>query len=135
MDDFYRENILDHYRQPRNAGTLADATHSHEENNPLCGDVIRIDLHVNENDVIDKVAFSGKGCAISQASASMLTEMIQGKSLDEAKQIGKDDILEALGIDIGPVRMKCALLSLKVLKAGVYGLREEEWNADEDDDW
>ena len=135
MDDFYRENILDHYRQPRNAGTLADATHSHEENNPLCGDVIRIDLHVNENDVIDKVAFSGKGCAISQASASMLTEMIQGKSLDEAKQIGKDDILEALGIDIGPVRMKCALLSLKVLKAGAYGLSEEEWNADEDDDW
>jgi len=135
MDDFYRENILDHYRRPRNAGTLDDATHSHEENNPLCGDVIRIDLHVNENDVIDKVAFSGKGCAISQASASMLTEMIEGKSLDEAKQIGKDDILEALGIDIGPVRMKCALLSLKVLKAGVYGLREEEWNTEEEDDW
>ena len=112
-----------------------DATHTHEENNPLCGDVIRIDLHVNENDVIDKVAFSGKGCAISQASASMLTEMIEGKSLDEAKQIGRDDILEALGIDIGPVRMKCALLSLKVLKAGVYGLREEEWNTDEEDDW
>ena len=135
MDDFYRENILDHYRQPRNAGTLDDATHSHEENNPLCGDVIRIDLHVNENDVIDKVAFSGKGCAISQASASMLTEMIEGKSLDEAKQIGKDEILEALGIAIGPVRMKCALLSLKVLKAGVYGLSEEEWNTDEEDDW
>lgn len=135
MDDFYRENILDHYRQPRNTGTLDDATHSHEENNPLCGDVIRIDLHVNENDVIDKVAFSGKGCAISQASASMLTEMIAGKSLEEAKQIGKDDILEALGIDIGPVRMKCALLSLKVLKAGAYGLREEDWNTDEDDDW
>jgi len=135
MDDFYRENILDHYRRPRNAGTLDDATHSHEENNPLCGDVIRIDLHVNENNVIDKVAFSGKGCAISQASASMLTEMIEGKSLDEAKQIGKDDILEALGIDIGPVRMKCALLSLKVLKAGAYGLSEEEWNTDEDDDW
>jgi nitrogen fixation NifU-like protein len=135
MDDFYRENILDHYRQPRNAGTLDEATHSHEENNPLCGDVIRIDLHVNENDVIDKVAFSGKGCAISQASASMLTEMIEGKSLEEAKQIGKDDILEALGIDIGPVRMKCALLSLKVLKAGAYGLSEEEWNTDEEDDW
>ena len=135
MDDFYRENILDHYRRPRNAGTLDDATHSHEENNPLCGDVIRIDLHVNENDVIDKVAFSGKGCAISQASASMLTEMIKGKSLDEAKQIGKDDILEALGIEIGPVRMKCALLSLKVLKAGAYGLSEEEWNTDEEDDW
>ena len=133
MDDFYRENILDHYRDPRNTGTLEDATHSHEENNPLCGDVIRIDLHVNENNIIDKVAFAGKGCAISQASASMLTEMIQGKTLDEAKQIGKEDILEALGIEIGPVRMKCALLSLKVLKAGAYGLREEDWNTDEDD--
>jgi nitrogen fixation NifU-like protein len=133
MDDFYRENILDHYRHPRNAGSLEDATHSHEEDNPLCGDVIRIDLHVNEDNVIDKVAFEGRGCAISQASASMLTEMIQGKTLEEAKQIGKDDILEALGIEIGPVRMKCALLSLKVLKAGAYGLREEDWNTDEDD--
>ncbi len=134
MDDFYRENILDHYRQPRHKGTVDDATHSHDENNPLCGDVIRIDLHVNENNIIDQVAFSGKGCAISQASASMLTEMIEGKPLDEAKQIGKEDILEALGIEIGPVRMKCALLSLKVLKAGAYGLSEEDWNAD-DDDW
>lgn len=133
MDDFYRENILDHYRNPRNAGTLENATHSHEEDNPLCGDVIRIDLHVNEDNVIDEVAFKGRGCAISQASASMLTEMIQGKTLDEAKQIGKEDILEALGIEIGPVRMKCALLSLKVLKAGAYGLREEDWNTDEDD--
>lgn len=134
MDDFYRENILDHYRHPHNTGTLADATHSHEENNPLCGDVIRIDLHVNEDDVIDQVAFSGKGCAISQASASMLTDMIKGKTLAEARQINKDDILEALGIEIGPVRMKCALLSLKVLKAGAYGLSEEEWNTD-DEDW
>jgi nitrogen fixation NifU-like protein len=135
MDDFYRENILDHYRQPRNTGTLDNATHSHEENNPLCGDVIRMDLHVNEDDVIEDVAFSGKGCAISQASASMLTEMIQGKTLTEAKQIGKEEILEALGIEIGPVRMKCALLSLKVLKAGAYGLSEEQWNTDEEDDW
>lgn len=134
MDDFYRENILDHYRHPRNTGTLADATHSHEEHNPLCGDIVRIDLHVNEDNVIDKVAFSGKGCAISQASASMLTELLEGKSLDEAKQISKEDILDLLGIEIGPVRMKCALLSLKVLKAGVYGLNLDEWEED-DDDW
>ncbi len=95
--------------------------------------MIRIDLHVNEQNIIDQVAFAGKGCAISQASASMLMEMIEGKTLDEAKKINKDHILEALGIEIGPVRMKCALLSLKVLKAGAYGLREEEWNTDEDD--
>lgn len=134
MDDFYRENILDHYRHPRNAGKLEQPTHSHEEHNPLCGDVIRLDLHVNEDNIIDQVAFTGKGCAISQASASMLTDMIKGKTLAEARQINKDDILEALGIEIGPVRMKCALLSLKVLKAGAYGLSEEEWNTD-DDDW
>ncbi|HXV99829.1 MAG TPA: SUF system NifU family Fe-S cluster assembly protein [Anaerolineae bacterium] len=134
MDDFYKENILDHYRHPRNAGKLEQPTHSHEEHNPLCGDVIRMDLHVNDNNIIDQVAFAGKGCAISQASASMLTEMIKGKSLDEAKQIGKEQILEALGIEIGPVRLKCALLSLKVLKAGAYGLSEEDWNTD-DEEW
>lgn len=134
MDDFYRENILDHYRHPRNVGKLEHPTHSHEEHNPLCGDVIRMDLHVNEDNIIDQVAFTGKGCAISQASASMLTEMIQGKSLEEAKQIGKEQILEALGIEIGPVRLKCALLSLKVLKAGAYGLSEEDWNTD-DEEW
>jgi nitrogen fixation protein NifU and related proteins len=134
MDDFYKENILDHYRNPRNVGKLEHPTHSHEEHNPLCGDVIRMDLHVNEDNVIDQVAFRGKGCAISQASASMLTEMIEGKTLDEAKQIGKEDILDALGIEIGPVRLKCALLSLKVLKAGAYGLSEEDWNTD-DEEW
>lgn len=134
MDDFYRENILEHYRHPHFKGTLEDATHSHEEHNPLCGDKIRIDLHVNEDNVIDKATFSGKGCAISQASASMLMEELQGKTLEEARKISKDDILEMLGIDIGPVRLKCALLSLKVLKVGAYGLTESEWQ-DEEDDW
>jgi nitrogen fixation NifU-like protein len=131
MDDFYKENILDHYRNPRNAGVLEEPTYSHEENNPFCGDVIRIDLHVNDQNVIDQVAFKGKGCAISQASASMLTEMLKNKTVEEAKAIRKEDILEALGIEIGPVRMKCALLSLKVLKAEVYGLPEEAWEEDE----
>ena len=133
MDDFYRENILDHYRHPHNKGELAQPTHTHQEDNPLCGDVIRIDLHVNENDVIDQVGFSGEGCAISQASASMLTEMLEGKTLEEAKQLGKEDILGALGIELGPVRLKCALLSLKVLKGAVYGL--SSLSDDEDEDW
>ncbi len=133
MDDFYKENILDHYRHPRHSGTLEEPTHTHESHNPLCGDVLRIDLHVNENNIVDQVTFKGKGCAISQASASMLTEMIEGKSLDDVKNIGKDDILEMLGIEIGPVRMKCALLSLKTLKAGIYGLGDEDW--EDDDDW
>lgn len=133
MEDFYRENILDHYRHPRNKGQLEDPTHTHEEDNPLCGDVIRIDLHVNDQDVIDEVRFDGQGCAISQASASMLTEMIEGKTLEEAKKLSKEDILEALGIEIGPVRLKCALLSLKVFKANVYGL--PEWIDEDEDDW
>jgi nitrogen fixation NifU-like protein len=133
MDDFYKENILDHYRNPRNAGTLEDPTYTHESHNPLCGDIIRIDLHVNEDNIVDKVTFDGKGCAISQASASMLTEMIEGMPLDEVKQIRKEDILEMLGIPIGPVRMKCALLSLKALKAGVYGV--EEFDFEDDEDW
>jgi nitrogen fixation NifU-like protein len=133
MEDFYRENILDHYRNPRNKGQLEDPTHTHEEDNPLCGDVIRIDLHVNDQNVIDEVRFDGQGCAISQASASMLTELIEGKTLEEAKELSKEDILEALGIEIGPVRLKCALLSLKVLKAGVYDL--PEWIDEDEDDW
>jgi nitrogen fixation NifU-like protein len=133
MDDLYRENILDHYRHPRNKGRLEHATHTHEEHNPVCGDIIRIDLHVNEEDVIDEVRFEGEGCAISQASASMLTEMIAGKTLEEAKELSKQDILEALGIEIGPVRLKCALLSLKVLKAGIYGL--PDWTDEEEDEW
>jgi nitrogen fixation NifU-like protein len=133
MDDLYRENILDHYRHPRNKGRLEHPTHSHEEHNPLCGDVVRIDLHVNEEDVIDQVRFEGEGCAISQASASMLTEMLEGKTLEEAKTLSKEDILEALGIPIGPVRLKCALLSLKVLKAGIYGL--PDWTGEDEDEW
>ena len=122
----YREVILDHYKNPRNKGTLDPADFSFEDDNPLCGDRIRIDVMVGEDNKVKEVAFSGQGCAISQASASMLTEHIIGKSLDEVKQLSKDDILELLGIELGPVRLKCALLSLKVLKAGVYGINDEE---------
>ena len=123
MDDFYRELILDHYKNPRNKGTLDPHDISYEDDNPLCGDRIRIDLRVDDANRVTDVAFTGRGCAISQASASLLTESIKGKTLDEIKQIGKEDILEMLGIELGPVRLKCALLSLKVLKAGAYGLK------------
>ncbi|MGH9201718.1 MAG: Fe-S cluster assembly sulfur transfer protein SufU [Vicinamibacterales bacterium] len=115
------ENILDHYENPRNKGVLDDPDISHEEDNPVCGDRIRIDLKVDNGIIID-TRFSGRGCSISQAAASMLTEEIKGKQLEDVKHIGKETVLELLGIPIGPVRMKCALLSLKVLKAGAYGI-------------
>jgi nitrogen fixation protein NifU and related proteins len=124
MDDLYRELIIDRYKNPRFRGALDPHDISFEDDNPLCGDHIRIDLRVNGENKINEVAFSGHGCAISQASADLLAETILGKSLDEVKQINKQDILDMLGIELGPVRLKCALLSLKVLKAGVYGLGE-----------
>ncbi len=131
MDDqFYREYILDHYKNPRNFGRLEHADISHEENNPLCGDVVGMDFAVRDG-VIDEVRFHGRGCAISQASASLMTERLQGMSLDDARRISKQDVLEDLGIELSPARLKCALLSLKVLKVGAYGLASDE---DEDDE-
>ena len=122
FDDLYRQNILDHYQSPRNFGTLEHPDISAEDSNPLCGDVIRIDLKIQDGKVAD-VRFTGKGCSISRAAASMLTEEIRGKSLEDVKRIGKDEVLEMLGIELGPVRLKCALLALKTLKVGVYGIR------------
>lgn len=130
MEDLYREVILDHYQNPRNHGTLEPADISYEEDNPVCGDHIRLDLRLQDGRVSD-VRFSGHGCAISQASASMLTEAIQGKTLEELRTFSKDDVLEMLGIPLGPVRIKCALLALKVLKAGVYGIKG--WPGEEDE--
>lgn len=123
MDDMYREQILEHAKHPHNFGTLEGATHSHEEHNPLCGDRVRIDLLV-EGDVIADVRFSGRGCAISQASASLLTDELRGMSVAEAKAYSKDNLLELIGIPLSknPTRLKCALLSLKTLKAGLYGV-------------
>jgi nitrogen fixation NifU-like protein len=124
MDDLYRELIIDRYKNPHFRGTLEPHDISFEDDNPLCGDHIRIDLRVDGDDRVKEVAFDGHGCAISQATADLLAESIVGKSLEEVKQITKQDILDMLGIELGPVRLKCALLSLKVLKAGVYGLGE-----------
>jgi nitrogen fixation NifU-like protein len=131
MDDMYRELILDHYKNPRKKGLLAPADIDYEEDNPVCGDHIHLTLQLDEHNVVKEVGWEGEGCAISQASASMLYDTLIGKSLEEIRQIGRDEILEMLGIELGPVRIKCALLSLKVLKAGAYGLTA--WPGEEED--
>lgn len=124
MEDLYRELIIDRYKNPLHRGTLDPHDITFEDDNPLCGDHIRIDLRVDSNGQVLEAVFSGQGCAISQASADLLVESVIGKSLEEVKTLSKEDILELIGIQLGPVRLKCALLSLKVLKAGVYGLGE-----------
>jgi nitrogen fixation NifU-like protein len=124
MDDLYREIIIDRYKNPLYRGELDPNDISFEDDNPLCGDHIRIDVRVDENDRVSEAVFQGHGCAISQASADLLIESIIGKPLEEIKQLTKEDVLDMLGIELGPVRLKCALLSLKVLKAGIYGLGE-----------
>lgn len=131
MDDLYREVILDHYRNPRNKKLVEPADIEYEEDNPICGDHIHLTLKVDENQVVTEVGWDGDGCAISQASASMLYEELAGKSLEEIREIDKDYILDMLGISLSPMRIKCALLSLKVLKAGAYGLTA--WPGEEDD--
>ena len=120
-DSLYRALILDHSKNPRNKGTLDSADFSYQDVNPLCGDEIRIDIRVEDDRVAD-IKFSGRGCAISQAAASMLTEMVMGQPVEVVKALGKEDVLDELGVPIGPARMKCALLGLKVLKAGLYGV-------------
>ena len=114
----YQENILDHYKNPRNAGKIENASVHHHEYNPLCGDEIELFLVIKDKKVVD-VKFNGKGCAISQASASLLSEEIKGKSIDELKKMTKENILELLGITLSPVRLKCALLSLDTLKNSI----------------
>lgn len=114
----YREYILDHYRSPRNYGKLEQPDIHSEDSNPLCGDQLGMDIKV-EGDRIAAIRFQGRGCAISQAAASMLSEMIEGKTIEEVVKLGKEDVLEALGIAISPARTKCAFLSLRVLHRGL----------------
>ncbi len=122
MDDLYREIIIERYKSPQYRGVLDPNDYTFEDENPLCGDQIRIDVRLGDDKKVKEAAFSGHGCAISQASADLLLESIIGKTIDEIKVMGKKDVLDNLGIELGPVRLKCALLSLKVLKAGIYGL-------------
>ena len=118
MDDLYRDYILEHYRRPHNFGVLDGATLSQEGANPLCGDRITMQLRVRGG-VIDGVGFTGRGCAISQASASLLTDEIKGKGVDTAGAMTATDVLDLLGIEISPARMKCALLSLETLQGAL----------------
>lgn len=129
--DLYREYILDHVRYRRNWGLLNAPDFDHEEENTLCGDHLHLTLKCDENDVIREVGWEGHGCAISQASASMLGEKLIGMTLDQARQLSRDDMLMLIGIPLTPNRMKCALLALKVLVIGTVGLQQWEHIEDE----
>jgi nitrogen fixation protein NifU and related proteins len=129
-DSLYREAILDHNRNPRNRGTLDPADFSYEDVNPLCGDEIRIDVRTDGERVTD-IRFSGRGCAISQAATSMLSDLVKGKTADEVAAMPKEELLDELGIPLTPVRLKCAILGLGVLKLALHKSRgtplPEEW--------
>jgi len=120
LSSIYSEIILDYYRYPRNKGQLSGPQVKAKDSNPLCGDVIEIQMELDSDSHVKDIRFNGQGCAISQASASMLTELVKGKSLDEVRKISKEDILSLIGGQLSAVRLKCALLSLKVLKTGLY---------------
>jgi nitrogen fixation NifU-like protein len=130
--DIYRELILDYYRNPRNFGKLERYDIEAHDTNPLCGDEVDIQIRVGDGKKIEEIRFSGKGCAISQASASMLTELAKGKDLGWVKRVTKDDVFRMLGNpDLGPSRVKCALLGMKVLKTGVYGYLGAHYGEDD----
>jgi nitrogen fixation NifU-like protein len=117
--DLYRQQILDHYKNPRNYGDLDEPTFSHVGENPMCGDTIEMDVVLDDDEeTIERVAFEGDGCAISQASASMLSEQLQGMDIEELRAMDRDDITEMLGVDISPMRVKCAVLAEKVAQDG-----------------
>ena len=117
--DMYRQQILDHYKNPRNHGELEDPTYTHVGENPTCGDTIRMDVRLEDDDeTIEYVAFSGDGCAISQAAASLLTEKLPGTNVEELLEMDRDDIVDMLGVDISPMRIKCAVLAEKVAQDG-----------------
>ena len=126
-EGMYRENILDHYKHPHNHGEIKNPDIKFTENNPLCGDVITINIKLNDSKVED-VKFRGRGCAISQSAASMLTDEIEGKTLKEVKNLQREDIVNMLGIDIGVVRTKCATLGLVAVKNGIKEFEDKPKN-------
>ena len=136
--DMYRQQILDHYKSPRNYGELADPTFTHVGENPMCGDTIEMDIVLDDEEAhIERVAFRGDGCAISQASASMLSERLHGMALDDLRAMDRDDIVDMLGVDISPMRIKCAVLAEKVAQDGTeiyFGEKDLDMTKTEDDD-
>jgi len=121
VENLYRERILDHYRDPHNRGTLEDADISCEQDNPVCGDVVRLDVRLSDGRV-EEARFSGRGCILSMASASMLTEEILGRTVEALRALQDEDVFEMLGVTLGPTRAKCALLPLRVLQKGLARL-------------
>ena len=136
--DMYRQQILDHYKSPRNHGELEDPTFTHVGENPMCGDTIEMDVVLDEADeTIERVAFRGEGCAISQASASMLSEKLVGMSVEELQALDRDDMTDMLGVDISPMRVKCAVLAEKVAQDGAdiyFGELDVDRTTTESDD-
>ena len=120
VDSIYRENILEYSKNPQNKGRLDPHDYSFEDTNPLCGDEVRIELRVDDDGTVTDIMFDGHGCAISQASASMLTEIVKGMNVQDVKDLPKEELLEEIGIDLSPARLKCALLSLHVLKGSLH---------------
>jgi len=116
--DLYRQQILDHYKNPRNYGELDNPTYSHVGENPMCGDEIAVDVEL-AGDRIERIAFRGEGCAISQAAASMLSKHLIGESIEELDAMDRDDVIDLLGVEISPMRVKCAVLAEKVLQDGI----------------
>ena len=134
LEQLYREVILDHYKNPRGHGVLEDADAQAEGQNPLCGDEVTISVRFGEDgETIDEVGFVGRGCAISQAATSMLTEMVKGRKASEVAVLPKDELLEAIGIPLTPIRLKCAILGLGVLKVALHRAKgtplPEEWQS------
>ena len=131
FDQLYRELILDHYKNPRNHGLLEPADARAEGQNPLCGDEVTVSVRIGADDRIEEVGFEGRGCAISQAATSMLTDLVKGRTAEEIATMPKDELLDELGIPLTPVRLKCAILGLGVLKLALHKAKgtplPEEW--------
>ena len=129
-EDIYQEHVLDHYEDPYHRGACEHPTHMHEDDNPLCGDVIQIQLQIGDDGTVKQAWFDGDGCCISQASASMLVEQIEGKKVDEVKQFSADQMLELFQAKLTPNRQKCCLLSWRVVQSAIFSPIDDSGRSD-----